>query len=211
MVSNDVVTTAFGGLVIETTDANLSPRPWTVRQSCWATELAGDGVGDPVLELCCGAGHIGLEFVRHTGRSLVQVDASASACEWARHNAARNGLGSLVEIRHAPLSAALAAGERFALVLADPPYVPSGDIGLYPDDPPHAIDGGEDGLTVVREMIGLLADHVTVGAFVLLQVRGLRQAAAIEDLLIECRSPFGIVEIRLFGRTRAVMGLRSIG
>jgi len=48
----------------------------------------------------------------------------------------------LVEVRCADLGSAVAEGERFPLVLADPPYVPSGEAGDFPDDPEVAIDGG---------------------------------------------------------------------
>ena len=79
----------FGPIVVEYDDRVLVPRPWTLAQSAWAAELAtGRGTG-PILELYCGAGHIGLAAARLSGRSLVQVDDSAHACAWATRNAER--------------------------------------------------------------------------------------------------------------------------
>ena len=79
----------FGHLEIAYDSRVLTPRPWTQAQSAWAGErLAALPPGD-VLELCSGAGHIGLLAVSGTSRHLVQVDASAAACELARANAER--------------------------------------------------------------------------------------------------------------------------
>ena len=85
-------------------------------------------------------------------------------------NAAANRIP--VEVRYAGMSDALAHDDRFALVLADPPYVPTRDVARYPDDPRHAIDGGADGLDVVRTCLAVIAAHASPGAPVALQVRG---------------------------------------
>ena len=74
----------------------------------------------PVLELCAGAGQIGLVVAAETGRDLVQVDTGEVACGYARRNAATAGLRT--DVRCQDLRVALAPGERFPLVLADPPY-----------------------------------------------------------------------------------------
>ena len=44
----------------------------------------------------------------------------------------------------------LAPDERFALVIADPPWVPRAETGRFPEDPLLAIDGGDDGLDLAR-------------------------------------------------------------
>jgi methylase of polypeptide subunit release factors len=85
------------------------------------------------------------------------VDLSPAAAELTVLNAEAAGLAPFVEVRCADLSAAVAPGERVPLVIADPPWVMGADTGRFPEDPPLAIDGGNDGLAVARcclEVIG---------------------------------------------------------
>lgn len=161
---------AFGDLTIAYDEGVLEPRPWTALQSLWAQELlAGTGPG-PVLELCTGAGHIGLLAIAGSDRTLVAVDADAHACAVARDNAETNGLADRVEVRCADLEDAVGADERFALVIADPPWVPSTEISRFPADPVLAIDGGADGLDVARQCLGVAARSLQPGGSVLLQL-----------------------------------------
>lgn len=202
----------FGGLVIDAgNNGVIRPRPWTVAQAEWAADLMVARPRGPVLELFAGAGHIGLELVRRTGRRLVQVDASFEACRWARHNAAQNGLADCVSVRNAPVTRALTRRETFQLILADPPYVPSAEVNRYPDDPRVAIDGGTDGLDLVRQTLELAHRHAAWGAPLVLQVRGPRQALAVRNLLrASPELPLGIEQIRAFGVDRALVLLRAL-
>ena len=67
-------TTTFGGLRIAFDDRVLTPRPWTELQSRWAAEVATDAPAGRLLELCSGAGHIGLLAAMLSGRDLLAVD-----------------------------------------------------------------------------------------------------------------------------------------
>ena len=64
----------FGPVDIVFDESVLVPRPWTIAQSAWARQLIESVPAGDVLELCSGAGHIGLAAVHGTGRHLVQVD-----------------------------------------------------------------------------------------------------------------------------------------
>jgi methylase of polypeptide subunit release factors len=116
-----------------------------------------------VLELCAGAGQIGLLAVAEGDRELVLVDLDPAACAYAHSNARRVGLADRVVVRQAALHEAVEPGERFAVVIADPPWVPSGAIGRFPEDPLLAIDGGPDGLATAWTRLEVAAAHV-VGA-----------------------------------------------
>lgn len=172
-------TTRFGSLEISYDRGMLRPRPWTAQQSQWAAELLATAPVGPVLELCAGAGQIGLLAISLRARRLVCVDSSARACAAARRNAAAAGLSALVEVRERRLEDAAGPDERFALVLADPPWVPSAEIGRFPDDPPHSIDGGPDGLDAARSCVRVALRHLLPGAPVLLQLGGRGQARAL--------------------------------
>jgi methylase of polypeptide subunit release factors len=200
----------FGGLRVPTSAAVIQPRSWTVAQSTWAAELAPVCPPGPVLELFAGSGHIGLEASRRTGRSVVLVDLSAEACRLATETARVNGLDASVV--NAGVSRDLCERTRPGLVLADPPYVPESEVGRFPSDPIDAIDGGPDGLSLVRAV--LLAVHPALSPNVplILQLRGLGQAAMV-DRWLEARNALGmrIDEVRCFGTDRALVLIRSRG
>lgn len=166
----------FADLDIGYDDRVLEPRPWTALQSRWAAELAAQAAPGPVLELCSGAGHIGLLAAALTARELVAVDVDAVACCWLRRNAEAAGLAHLVSVREARLQDALAPGELFAVALADPPWVRSADIGRFPADPTLAIDGGVGGLDVALECVVACRGHLAPGGSLLVQLGDDHQA-----------------------------------
>ncbi len=178
-------TTAFGELEIVYDDRVLEPRPWTADQSRWVAELTTVAPEGPMLELCAGAGQIGLLAAALTGRPLVCVDLNPVACDFARRNADAAGLGHLVEVREGRLEEVLAADERFALVIADPPWVPRAETGQFPEDPLVAIDGGDDGLDVARTCTRVAGTHLLLGGSAILQLGTLAQAARISDGLTD--------------------------
>lgn len=166
----------FEGLRIAYDERVLRPRSWTAQQSRWAAELIADAPPGPVLELCAGVGQIGLLAVALEPRPLVCVDLSAVACDYARHNAEAAGLGHLVEVREGRMEETLRSGERFAVVIADPPWVPSDETDAFPEDPPEAIDGGEDGLDLARACVRVATPRLLPGGHLVLQVGSREQA-----------------------------------
>lgn len=197
-------TIPFGPVEIAFDGAVLEPRAWTIEQSAWATELHTAVPDGAVAEMCCGAGQIGLVVAVETGRRLVQVDDHEDACAYARRNAAAAGVDA--DVRHRALDEAFEDGERFPIILADPPYVPSDETARHDDDPEHAIDGGPDGLDVARQCVEVAARHLAPGGAVLLQLGGAHQAEALcmhaTSVGLTC------VETREFGPDRAVLLLR---
>ena len=129
-----------------------------------------------MLDLCSGAGYLGLIVAHRTHRRAVLVDREPAACRWAKENAARAGLVDQVEVRCAPLEHAVAANERFSIVIADPPYIPTAEVAHYGEDPPSGIDGGVDGLTVARRCVSLIAACLSDAGSALIQLRTTGQA-----------------------------------
>jgi methylase of polypeptide subunit release factors len=173
----------FGPLLVSYDERVLSPRPWTLQQSEWAAELCASAEPGAILELCAGAGHIGLAAAVLADRDLVQVEADPVAAGYAEANAAQAGWSQRVEVRNARLETAVRPDERFAVILADPPYLRSADIDRWPEDPPSAIDGGTDGLDVVRACLEVAARHLTDTGRLLLQIAGPPQDRQITRLL----------------------------
>ena len=171
----------FGGLRVEYDARVLAPRPWTAAQSRWAAELIRAAPPGPVLELCAGAGHIGLLAVTLAPRPLVCVDNSAVACGFLRRNAALAGIA--VDVREGPMDGVLDDGEEFAVIVADPPWVPTADVSRFPEDPVTAIDGGQDGLELARSCLDVIDRHLAVHGSALLQVGPLDQARSVAALV----------------------------
>jgi release factor glutamine methyltransferase len=173
----DVEVTDFAGLEIGWDRRVLRPRPWTAEQGRWAADLLLDAPEGPILELCCGAGHIGLLAACGSGRDIVQVDEDATAAAYARRNAEAAGVRS--DVRAGPLAGCLRPDERFPLVIADPPWLPATDL----DDGEPAtgtIDGGRDALL---ECFDLSMRHLMPGGHLVLQVGLAKQIERVERWL----------------------------
>ena len=189
---------AFGPLRIEYDEHVLEPRPWTLAQAQWAAELLRSHEDvSPLLELCAGAGQIGLAAAALSDRTAVLVDASEDACRLATRNAAGAGLSGRVEVRHGPMDEVVGSDESFALVLADPPYIPSAHTRAFPSDPLTAIDGGDDGLALARTCLQVGASHLCPGGPMLLQLRDGPQAAELAaELRDQASAALELVEVR---------------
>ena len=117
-----------------------------------------------VLDLGSGIGSVGMIAAwRLPGAQFVTVEAQDDSVRLARKSAAYNGLESRYEIRHADFRApeALAAGERFDLVLGSPPYFPLG-TGIEGDHPQKVACRFElrgD----IGDYCGVAASHLTPG------------------------------------------------
>jgi len=188
--------TDFGGLAVRFDRRVLRPRQWTTAQSYWAAELLARSPDGPVLELCAGAGHIGLLAVMHEPRHLVMVDGDPVACGYARRNAAAVRGAATTEVRLGPLDAVLGPRERFVGVIADPPWVTSAETGRFPEDPLTAIDGGGDGLDVAWLAVETAAAHLLDGGWVLLQLGGTAQATLLGERLRDADQGLCPAEVR---------------
>jgi release factor glutamine methyltransferase len=132
----------------------LVPRPET--ELLVEAALSALPEGGAALDLCTGTGCVALTLaLERPGARVVAVDLSEDALALARENAAR--LGAAVELLRGDLFAPLAPGARFHLVVANPPYVPTGELAGLPREvrrePRLALDGGPDGLALARRIV----------------------------------------------------------
>ena len=82
-------------------------------------------------------------------------------------------------MRCGALDAALDPSERFALVIADPPWVRHEDVVQYADDPVSAIDGGPDGLEVARLCLDVMGRHLLPHGAGILQLGDIDQVVEL--------------------------------
>jgi release factor glutamine methyltransferase len=189
----------FGTLRISFDERVLRPRAWTVAQAEWASELLGHVPPGAVLELCAGAGHIGLLATDGSLRQLVLVDVNPAACHWARVNADTARPGA-VDVREADLAMALADDETFPLIIADPPWVATASLTAFPEDPRIAIDGGADGLVLARLCLEAIDGHLAPGGSGVLQLGDTAQVEAVGAHLVSTGSTLEVGEVREFDR-----------
>jgi methylase of polypeptide subunit release factors len=186
----------FEGLEIRTDARVLTPRAWTAAQARWAAELAHTAPAGPILELCSGAGHIGLLAARLSGRALVAVDLNPVAGSLIEQNAVAAGVEA--DVRVGDMTAVLGPDELFPVVVADPPWVRTDEVSGFPDDPVIAIDGGADGLRLVRSCVEVIAGRLVLGGSAVLQA-GPDQA---DEVAVIARVAGGLVvtEVRDYAR-----------
>lgn len=149
----------------------LIPRPDT--ECLVEVALSKLGVGERFADLCTGSGCIGLTILdeRPDCPLGLLIDIQEGALDAARENAAALSLTSRASFVHTDLLCDdPLGGERFGLIISNPPYIPSDDIAAYPTlsaEPRIALDGGGDGLCFYRRFLSAFAKNLTEdGGFV---------------------------------------------
>lgn len=191
-------TTRFGKLEI-THDAYARPRPWAEQQSAWAADLMATAPPGPVLELCCGAGEIGLLAIAESSRSLVCVDIDPIACAFASTNARTADLVDRVDVREGNLDEVLRPGEQFALVVADPPWRRQDRAQCRYESPVSAVESGSQGLDLVRRCVAVIVDRLLPGGSAILQVGTWGQVATLRQELTALDGTLQVVDVRDLG------------
>ncbi|MGY1601138.1 putative protein N(5)-glutamine methyltransferase [Geodermatophilus sp. SYSU D00815] len=142
--------------------------------------------GAVVLDLCCGSGALGVALAAaRPGTTLVAADVDPAAVRCARRNVEPAG-GRVVEgDLFAPVPAELRG--RVDVLLANVPYVPSGELPLLPaearlHEAPVALDGGLDGLEVLRRVAAEAAAWLAPGGALLTEASA-AQAPRAADVL----------------------------
>jgi release factor glutamine methyltransferase len=175
----------FWTLELEVTPATLIPRPETeLLVELALARLPQDGT-PRVVDLGTGSGAIALAIARECPHARVlATDASDAALAVARRNAQANRIGNVAFAR-SDWFAAL-AGERFDLVVSNPPYIAVADPHLEQGDlrfePASALASGSDGLDDIRRIVDGARAHMMAGGWLLFE-HGWDQGAAARSLL----------------------------
>lgn len=210
-VSRILGSRGFYGRMFEISPATLDPRPETETLIEAALGLVNERKSDPakpirILDIGTGSGCLLITLLAELPNSIgLGTDISVEALEIARRNALKHAVKSRAEFRLARSLEGIAG--PFDLVVANPPYIPTGDIeGLAPEvrdfDPRSALDGGVDGLDVYREIAKNLVRVVPEG-WAIFEV-GAGQATAVAKIVDECRVETARPQIRTFRDLLAV-------
>ena len=174
----------FWSLDLEVAPHTLIPRPDTELLVEAALQLA-PATPLRVLDLGTGTGAIALALASERGGwQVIGVDRIAEAVALAERNRQRLHLGN-AEFRQSSWFDGL-AGERFDLILSNPPYIAADDRHLGEGDvrfePLSALVAGVDGLDDIRQIIAQAPRHLQAGGWLLLE-HGYDQAEAVRELL----------------------------
>ena len=178
-------TAEFHGRTFACDKRALVPRPETEQLVELALEMAKDKPPTTILDIGTGSGVIALTIALELpSATLHATDLSPDALALAAENAARQALTDRLVVHQADLFPPDDA--RFDLIIANLPYIPAEEIAsLSPEvrhDPASALDGGADGLDLIRRLIETAPDRLAPGGALLLEI-GLGQADAVNTLL----------------------------
>ena len=176
----------FRELDLEVTPDVLIPRPETEALVGEVLAWAGArGRSDlTALDVGTGSGAIALSLaIEGAFASVLATDVAEPALEVARRNRATAGLDDRVELRHGRLFEPLAPGERFDVVVSNPPYVAEVEADtLEPEvvrwEPRLALFAGADGLDVLRSLVTGAGEALRPGGLLALEV-GAGQTVAV--------------------------------
>jgi release factor glutamine methyltransferase len=199
----------FWSLELKVSAATLIPRPDTELLVETALELAGAEKALNVLDLGTGTGAIALALARERPDwQVTAVDLSADALKVAATNGERHKLQNVRFLQSDWLLAL--PGQRFGLIVSNPPYIAEGDVHLAEGDvrfePRLALTSGSDGLDAIRHIVAAAPDYLAAPGWLAFE-HGYDQGAACRALMqalgfaqVETRRDMGAQERVTLGR-----------
>jgi release factor glutamine methyltransferase len=187
------------------------PRPETESLLEWASALPLPP--RPVLvDLCTGSAALALALSKFwPDARIVAVDDSDDALAYARRNVVR----TTIELLRGDVTDPALLPEldgQVDLLVANPPYIPD-RATLEPEvaqhDPPHALFGGPDGMTVINAIVGLAGRWLPAGGRCAVEHDDTRSAATVEAFTAAGQFVDVTAHRDLTGRPRFVTATRS--
>ncbi len=180
----------FYALPIRVDRRVLIPRPDTEALVEVALERTRDrSMYGAAVDLCTGSGCVAIALAKQRPTwSVTATDLDEDSATLAWENVVRTGVAHHLRLLLGDLFDAVPEGERFDLVTANPPYIPSGDIATLDADvrdyePRRALDGGADGLDLVRRIVEEAPARLTQGGILAMEI-GHDQAERTEALFL---------------------------
>lgn len=133
-----------------------------------------------VADVCTGSGCLAVLLAHQFPEAKIDaVDLSPAALSVANFNVAQHGLAKRIKLWHSDVFDAVPRA-RYDVILSNPPYVPTRELrGLpaeFKAEPKMALDGGRDGLRIIRRILTQARDRLQPHGIVALEVGGLRAA-----------------------------------
>ena len=142
-----------------------------------------------VADVCTGSGCLAVLLARHFPAAQVEaIDLSADALAVAKINVRAHRLTRRIQLRRSDVFAAVPAA-KYDVILSNPPYEPSAHCDALPAEfqrePRLALDGGRDGLDIIRRLLRQARPRLKPHGIVLIEVGGLRAAMDREFAALE--------------------------
>lgn len=133
-----------------------------------------------VVDVCTGSGCLAILLAHHFPTAKVDaIDLSTDALDVARINVKNHQLTKRVKLHHSDVFDAVPKA-KYDVILSNPPYEPSAHCRTLPPEFNHeplmALDGGEDGLDIIRKLLRQARDRLQPHGVVLIEVGGLQEA-----------------------------------
>lgn len=165
----------FAGLPFYIDERALIPRsPIAELINAGFSPWLRDGPVPRILDLCTGSGCIGIACAYAFEEAEVDlVDLSDDALDVAAINIERHDLAARVKARRSDLFEAL-NGERYDLIVSNPPYVDEADLAAMPEEfnhePDLALGSGPDGLDITKRILREACDYLTEDGLLVVEV-----------------------------------------
>jgi len=169
----------LGGLRFHVNEHTLIPRSYFVELIPDALQAAlGKRKVRKALDLCTGSGCLAILLANAFPDAVVDAtDISAAALDVAQQNIDDHGLADRVHLLEGDLFAPIATG-NYDLIVSNPPYEPAPLLDALPPEfrhePRMALDGGGDGMTLVRRIIKEARAQLSPAGVLAIEVGGLR-------------------------------------
>ena len=201
----------FFGLDFLVTPDVLIPRPETelLVETALAHVRAQPTLGYRMLDVGTGSGIIPISLAVHVPQaSLVATDISPAALQVALQNAERHGVSERIHFEQADLLPDKFGEVSYDIICANLPYIPTEtlpELEVFGREPTLALDGGADGLDLIRNLLQHLASASLTECLILLEIEQ-RQGASASALALES-FPRATVRVKrdLAGFDRLVM------
>lgn len=181
----------FLGIKIEVTRDSLIPRPETEELvlECERLVKASKVTAAKVLEIGTGTGCVAIALAQLLPQSTIfATDVSDKALALAQKNAIAHHVSNRIRFVREDLFSDRQGLRGWAdLLVSNPPYIPTKDLGkLEPEvkcEPVLALDGGKDGLDAIRAIVAMAPKLLKPGGYIALEIET-RQGAAVSKLLL---------------------------
>ena len=132
------------------------------------------------VDVCTGSGCLAILLAHQFPEAKVDaIELSPDAAAVARFNIATHHLAKRVKLHHSDVFDAVSP-VKYDLILSNPPYVPTRELRGLPEEfkqePAMALDGGKDGLDIIRKLLRQSRDRLQPHGIVVIEVGGLRAA-----------------------------------
>ena len=171
----------------------LIPRPETEQIVLRTLDLVKGIEADPlrIADIGTGSGILGVCLAKYLPVARVTaVDISSKAIDVARGNATRHEVADRIRFVESDLFEEVPDEVKYEVVVSNPPYVKTAELaGLAVDvreyEPALALDGGEQGVTVVSRLVSQAVNRLNSGGWLLMEI-GPSTVDATEQLVQDC-------------------------